>query len=101
MGALRVSVTDSAQARTPPSGGVTVPFMEPALKCVKANRPAITIVVAMSLNTVISINVDFNHKRNCSTYRGTGTRFLFYKDCAINDLLTTLYWGKCSTAVIV
>src|SRR5579859_39515 len=69
MGARRVSVADSAQARTPPSAGLTVPFIEPAFKWVKANRPATTMVVAISLSTVNSINVDLN-VNNGSTYWG-------------------------------
>src|SRR5258707_11511891 len=87
MGALRVSVADSAHARTPPSAGVTVPFMEPTFKWVKANRHATIIVVAMSLSTVNSINVDLMSEQ-CFYVIGDGFQCLFYKDCAINDMLT-------------
>src|SRR5882762_1331278 len=54
--ACSVSVEDSAQARTAPSAGDTVPLIDPDLSVLNANNPAATAVTAASLNLVNFIN---------------------------------------------
>lgn len=58
-GALNVSVDDSAQARTPPSAGETVPLIEPLLRLLKANSPAAANVITASLIPVNFILREF------------------------------------------
>jgi len=49
IGARSVSVADSAQARTPASRGVTVPFIDPSLCWENVSRSAAAMAVAPSL----------------------------------------------------
>jgi hypothetical protein len=55
IGAFKVSVYDSAHARTPPSAGLTVPWIEPSLNDIKANNPAMAAERAASRKVVIFI----------------------------------------------
>src|ERR1700744_1671792 len=49
MGALSVSVADSAQARTPASSGMTVPFIDPSLCWTDVSRSAAAMTAALDL----------------------------------------------------
>src|SRR5580704_2765473 len=55
MGALTVSVYDSAHALTPPSAGLTVPWIEPSLSAAKASNPAETTETIAIRNKVTFI----------------------------------------------
>ena len=62
-----VCIYDSAHARTPPSGGLTVPRMEPSRREEKPNNPAaraVTIAIRNEVNFIIWCFWKFT-KRSC------------------------------------